>query len=427
MRKNINFKIYTLGCKINQYDSASLKNFLIKKGFKKGSENLDIIIINSCSVTKVAIHKAQKLMSSLKKEFSKAKIVLIGCWPRVYTNLKEDRADLIWFGKSDNWENFFLEIEKTFFSDLAKNNSCQNNQKEKTLKTIGDRSRYFIKVQDGCSQFCSYCVIPFTRGPLKSRKVEDILSEIKSACQTGYQEIVLSGIHLGLYGVDFKDGQINLFYLLKKILEVDHSFRIRLSSIEINELSDDILELTAKSKGRICPHFHISLQSGSDKILKLMNRPYNTSYFEERIKKIRELIPDASISTDVIVGFPGEDENDFVDSYNFCQKMFFAKIHVFSFSAHEKARAYYFPNQNNLAIIKERSKKLRALSLDMEKKHLDFILSKASFLDVLVDKNSGLIVKGKTQYYFDYSFDFKKYSKVGTRPSPGKIFRLNLK
>lgn len=426
MKKNINFKIYTLGCKINKYDSASLKNFLIKKGLKNKNTNIDLIIINSCSVTKIAIHKAQKLMSSLKKEFSKAKIVLIGCWPRVYTDLKEDRADLIWSGRNDNWEELFSEIEKNIFPELLKTSVCQVRQDD-SLKIIDDRSRYFIKVQDGCNQFCSYCVIPFSRGPLKSRKVEDILSEIKSAYQTGYQEIVLSGIHLGLYGVDFKKEKINLFYLLKKILEVGESFRIRLSSIEINELSDDILKLTVMSKGRICPHFHISLQSGSSKILKLMNRPYSASYFEKRVEKIKKLIPDVSISTDVIVGFPGESDADFIDSYKFCQKISFAKIHVFSFSAHEKAGAYNLPDQKNPKTIKERSKKLRDLSLDLEKKHLNFILSNVDFLDILIDKTSGSSVKGKTQYYFEYSFPAKKDPTLKTKLLPGKIFRLVLK
>lgn len=433
MKKNINFKIYTLGCKINKYDSADLKNFLIKKGLKSKNTNLDLIIINSCSVTKIAISKTQRLISSLKKKWPQTKIVLFGCWPRVYPDLKESRADLIYFGRNDNWEKLFSEIKKNIFpkplnhkSDKTNKTVCQELEKN-SLKIIDERSRYFIKVQDGCNQFCSYCIIPFSRGSLNSRRPTDILEEIQKAVQAAYQEVVLSGIHLGRYGFDFKDKKIDLFYLLKKILEIDGPFRLRLSSIEINELSDDILHLISKSQGRICPHFHIPLQSGSDKILKLMNRPYDTAYFEKRIKKIKKLIPDASISTDLIVGFPSESEDDFLDSYQFCQKMFFAKIHVFSFSAHEKAKAYNLPDQKDIKTIKSRSKKMRELSADLEKKHKDFILKSFNFLDILIEKNSDLDIKGKTQYFFDYSLSVKEISKLKTKPSLGKIFRLNLR
>lgn len=421
---NKKFKIYTLGCKINQYDSASLKNFLINSGFKYQENKPNFIIINSCSVTKIAIHKAKKIVNFVKRNNANAKIILIGCWPRVYQSLNYNQVDLIWSGKSENWKSLLKEIEKNFF---PKESSVSCSEKNKNLNLIGERHRYFIKIQDGCEQFCSYCVIPFSRGPLKSKKVKDVLAEIEKAILVGYQEIVLSGIHLGLYGRDFEGQKIDLFYLLKKIIKIKNLGRIRLSSIEVNELNDDILDLVVNSNNKICPHFHIPLQAGSDKVLKLMNRPYNLSYFSERINKIRETIPLVSISTDLIVGFPGENDKDFSDSYNFCKKISFDKIHVFSFSAHEKARAFSFPNRNSEEVIKKRSKKMRELSQKTEDNWFKNILKNGHFIDVLVEDNDGTNVKGKSQYYFDYSFKLKEFSIENKKIIPGKIFRLDLR
>ena len=185
--------------------------------------------------------------------------------------------------------------------------------------------------------------------------------------------------------------------------------------------------MVVNSNNKICPHFHIPLQAGSDKVLKLMNRPYNLSYFSERINKIRETIPLVSISTDLIVGFPGENDKDFSDSYNFCKKISFDKIHVFSFSAHEKARAFSFPDRNSEEVIKKRSKRMRELSQKTEDNQFKNILKNSHFVDVLVEDNDGINVKGKSQYYFDYSFKLKEFSIENKKIIPGKIFRLDLR
>lgn len=426
MTNNRQFKIYTLGCRINQYDSASLKMFLEKNNFSENASDYDLAIINSCSVTKMAIHKAQKLINFIRKTKPESKIILIGCWPRVYDNLvdKED-VDLLWSGKSEDWANLLKKITEKFFPNdffIGKTNEefCAG------FKTFNDRSRYFIKVQDGCRQFCSYCVIPFSRGDLSSKPSKNVISEIKEAVKNGYQEVILSGIHLGLYGKDFKNQKHDLFFLLKEILKIKELGRVRLSSIEINDLNDNIIKLIKESKGKICPHLHIPLQSGSDKILKLMNRPYDSFFFRERVKKIRKEIPLISISTDIIVGFPGESDQDFKDTCLLSKELAFAKIHVFSFSAHEKAAAYKFPNKNKGDIIKKRSEELRKLSFLLEQKHIKDISKKSKSFDLLIEKSVSGQIKGKTQFYFDYCLKLEEKNKFSKKDlKPGRIIKLN--
>ncbi len=392
--RKIKFNILSLGCKVNQYDAAVLANFLSVNGFVKAKKDLDLIIVNSCAVTKTAISKSRRLLLNLKKQNPQAISILLGCWPKIY-QIKNSNFDYI-FPEKDIML-VARKIKKIFFT----------NEKEvlsKDLNIISDRSRYFIKVQDGCEQFCSYCIIPLARGKLKSRPSQEIIAEIKAVIESGIEEIVLSGIHLGLYAKDFAKKDENLFFLLKEILKLKGNFRLRLSSIEINEVSDEIIDLIAKDK-RMCRHLHIPLQSGHDKILKLMNRPYNVAYFAKRIEEIRKKIPDIAISTDVIVGFPGESEADFQATFNLCAALKFSKIHVFSFSAHEKAAAFHFPDKVSSIEIKDRSERLRTLSKKQEKDFKAMILSQAKDLDLLLESLSDGKVRAKSQYYFDLWLD----------------------
>jgi len=412
MIKKIKFKILTLGCKVNQYDSAVLANLLNKAGFieiKSNQVKPELVIINSCSVTTTAIGKDRRMVNIVKRQYPQAKIVLIGCWPKVY-NIKNLAVDLI-SGQKDQLKNLEL-IKKLFFPNQ------KINQKSFTgclLNVIEDRSRYFIKIQDGCRQFCSYCVIPLARGPLKSRPVDEILKEITLAVKNGFKEIVLSGIHLGLYGCDFSDNGDNLYSLLKKIVAIKNIGRIRLSSIEVTEVSDEIINLIT-TNDKMCRHLHISLQSGSDKILKLMNRPYITSYFTKKIKELRKKIPDIAISTDIIVGFPGETRKDFKDTYNFAKKMAFSKIHVFSFSAHNQTPAFSFPDKVAFNEIKDRSLALRQLSKQLETDYRRKILKSNKNLKILIENISQGKIKAKTEFYFDLNInliDFlSTYSKT---------------
>jgi threonylcarbamoyladenosine tRNA methylthiotransferase MtaB len=417
--KKIKFKIYSLGCKVNQYDSAVLSNLLKSKGFleikREDDYKLDLIIINSCSVTHSAITKDRRLINLVNRKYPQAKIVLIGCWPKIY-NITGIKVDLI-LNYKDQLKNL-KAIEKIFFK--KKYSSIKKNCLENNLNIINDRSRYFIKVQDGCQQFCSYCVIPFARGPLKSRPMKEIIEEITLATKNGFREIVLSGIHLGLYGYDLNSKNKNLYNLLKKILSIKNIGRIRLSSIEITEVNDDIIDLIA-SNSKMCRHLHIPLQSGSDKILKLMNRPYNTKYYYERINKLREKIPDIAISTDIIVGFPGERDSDFQDTYNFSKKIAFSKIHVFSFSAHEKAPAFHFPNKVDVIDIKKRSLSLRNLSKKMENDYRKKILKNYTSLQLLIENIVKDKIKAKSEFYFDLNIP------LIDNPIIGSLINYNLK
>ncbi|HOZ53066.1 MAG TPA: tRNA (N(6)-L-threonylcarbamoyladenosine(37)-C(2))-methylthiotransferase MtaB [bacterium] len=393
--KKIKFKIYTLGCKVNQYDSATLTSLLINLGLFLSDKNPDLIIVNSCSVTKSAILKAKKIINSLKRKNPKSKIILIGCWPRIY-NINNLDVDLI--SNSKEYKDIINDIENAwpnFFSENIKEDVITSY-----FNPIEDRSRYFIKVQDGCQQFCSYCIIPFSRGPLISCPIKEIIEEIERAIANGFSEIVLSGIHLGLYGQDFSTKEINLYKLILKILRIKGLGRIRLSSIEVTEVSDEIIDLISKNK-KMCRHLHIPLQSGNDKILRLMNRPYDKKYFLNKIKRIRKKIPDISITTDVIVGFPGETKKDFRETFDFCREIYFSKIHVFSFSAHEKAPVFHFPDKVDLGEIKNRSAKLRLLSQKMEKEYQQEILCKSDNFMVLIENISDKFVKLKTEFYFD--------------------------
>jgi len=426
--KKIKFKIHTLGCKVNQYDSATLTSLLVNFGLFLSDKEPNLIIINSCSVTKNAILKARRLINVLKKNSPKAKIALIGCWPRIY-KINDLDVDLI--SVSKEYEDIIDDFKNIWPNFFSKN--IQGKKYISYFNPIEDRSRYFIKVQDGCQQFCSYCIIPFARGPLNSRSSKEIIAEISRAVINGFEEIVLSGIHLGLYGQDFLKKKENLYQLLLKILEIRGLGRVRLSSIEVTEVSDEIIDLISKDN-KMCRHLHIPLQSGSDKILRLMNRPYSKKYFFNQIKKIRKKIPNISLTTDVIVGFPGENKKDFQETFQFCQEIGFSKIHVFSFSAHEKAPAFYFPDKVIPSEIKSRSAKLRQLSEKMEKKYQQEILQRYNSLNVLIENISDKFIKLKTEFYFDIlikSSIFKKYYPCFFSSKEnnciGKIIKYNLK
>jgi threonylcarbamoyladenosine tRNA methylthiotransferase MtaB len=305
------------------------------------------------------------------------------------------------------------------------------------------RSRYFLKVQDGCEQFCTYCIIPYTRGKLQSRPMAEIIAEAKAAVKAGWQEIVLNGIHLGLFGINnvknkpspafghpSQGGDINLLKLLKVLVKIEGLKKIRLSSIEITEVGDDLIKFMAKEK-KMCRHLHIPLQSGCDKILRLMKRPYDLKFFAAKVKKLREKMPDIAISTDVIVGFPGETEKDFKITENFIKKMKFSRLHVFSFSAHERTAAFKLPDRIKPEIIKSRSGALRKLSDELAASYEKKFAGK--ILEVVVEQNrssrtgkfKGEKMKGKTQYYFDIYFDKKDMiSKSAKENLIGQVVKI---
>lgn len=397
------FKIYTLGCKVNQYDSSDLCEKLISAGFAMTNKNTDIAIINTCCVTKTAIHKCKRMINKARKENPKAKIVVMGCWPVAYKDEVEKLdVDLIWgVGElnelAQQIPNFKLQIT--------------NKSQITNLKLQKNRSRYFIKVQDGCEQFCSYCIIPWTRGKLRSRSMQEIIEEVKQAIEIGYREVVLCGIHLGLYGyagtrhclVHRMKGQGNtLFALLEQLVKIKDLGRVRLSSIEVTEVNNELIKLMATNK-KICKHLHIPAQSGCDKILKLMNRPYNAKYFKNKVRNIRQSMPDCAITADVIVGFPGETEKDFKETYDFVKKIQFSRLHVFPFSAHKKTPAAKMDQKVSGHEIKIRADRLKKLGTKLESDYRKKFVGKD--LEVVAESVSENKIKGKTEYYFDVEFN----------------------
>lgn len=388
--KKLKIKIYTLGCKVNQYDSADLIGIL-SPYFATTEKAADLAVVNTCSVTKSAVVKGKQMLNKARRENPQAILVLMGCWPKSYDQeTKSINVGLIW--PVGDLQNLKMKILNIFKLKIIK---------ETKFRIVGnERTRYFIKIQDGCEQFCSYCIIPYNRGRLYSRSQDEIIKEINEAIKASYKEIVLSGIHLGLYGQGAdKKNESNLVSLIKNILQIKDFTRLRLSSIEITEVTDDLIKLLSNNKN-ICPHLHIPLQSGSNKILKLMNRPYTTKYFLNKINDIRKLIPDISITTDVIVGFPSETEKDFKNTYNLSKKIKFSQIHVFPFSAHEKTRAFHLPNQIEKSVIDVRAEILRKLSRGLENSFRKMISHKN--LDIIIEKRlKNGNYHGKSKYGLD--------------------------
>lgn len=403
------YKIYTLGCKVNQYDSSALGKELEKAGFFYKNKNAKIAVINTCAVTNSAISKCKRTFNKAKKENPKAKIILTGCWINIDKNI-DVKADV-------------LCKRNKVVGEIKKLNCLKPENKKiqsPSVSRFDSRSRYFIKVQDGCDQFCSYCIIPYARPKLESKSKLKCEKEIKQALKNGFKEIILCGIHLGKYGKDTKKIKYDLCSLAKDLLKIKNLGRIRLSSIEVNEIKNDLVLLIKKSvenhrKNKspyICRHLHIPLQSGNDKILKLMKRPYTVSQFEDKIRKIRKLIPGIAISTDIIVGFPGESEKDFLKTYNFARKIKFSKIHVFPFSAHKKTPASKMKDQIDKNQKKKRAEKLRSLSLRLEKDYKNKFKNKKT--EIAVENIINKKARGKSEFYFEEEFILKnKDIKIG--------------
>ena len=413
------FKIYSLGCKINQYDGGKLSGLLVSAGFISVEKDADIAIVNTCCVTKSAITKSRQTINHARRENPRAKIVISGCLPKISQKdlLKELGADLVL--DSNNFKNYKIKelfkpacrqagISK-FPSTSFRTSQIKNSERKlppgckDSLSINKDRTRYFLKVQDGCEQYCTYCIIPYARGRLASRKLNEVLKEARVASKQGFEEIVVSGIHLGLYGInnvnkEVEEKNVDLARLLEELTQIKEIKSIRLSSIEITEVSDKLIDLMAR-EDKIAKHLHISLQSGCDKILKVMKRPYDTAYFKKRIKKIRQKMPDIAISTDVIVGFPGETKRDFNITKRFIKDIFFSRLHVFSFSAHRGTPAWSMEPKVSQDEIKKRSAGLRKLNSELQKKYKNRF--KRKIVKGIAEAINGDKLKIKTEYYFD--------------------------
>lgn len=355
--------IYTLGCKVNIYESEYIINILKEHNYQvvPFDSPADIYIINTCTVTNTSDQKSEKMIRRARKQNKSAIIIVMGCHSQ--TTTKEIDADII-IGNKDKSQivNLIREYQQKQNKIKRIYNLEDIEFEDMYISKFNNHTRAFVKIQDGCDAFCTYCIIPYARGPIRSKDPKTVINEITSLVQNGYKEIILTGIHTGKYG---KDIDYTFEKLLKDIIKIPNLYRLRISSIEINELTDDILSLIKDNK-IIARHLHIPLQSGSDKILKLMERKYDVEFYQKKIEKIKNMIPNISITTDLIVGFPGEDDKSFQDTLNFLKKIKFTKIHTFPYSRRKKTKADTMPNQVDETTKKQRTKTVLELSNTLE-------------------------------------------------------------
>mgnify|MGYP000198172690 FL=1 len=389
------FNIVTFGCKVNQYESNMMKEKMLSSNFfyEENMSDANIIIVNTCSVTNVADKKCLKMIRRIKREYPNALLVVAGCSSQNNQNVYEALDIDILLGNKD--KSKIAELIKEYLDTEKKYVKFYNERDldfEDMLINDYNHVRAFVKIEDGCDNFCSYCIIPFVRGSVRSKDFDTVIKEAKLLTEHGHKEIVLTGIHTGHYMSNNHD----LTDLINELSKIDDLLRIRISSIEITELNDKFLEMLKINK-KVCNHLHIPLQAGSDEILKRMNRKYDLAYYEEKINKIRSIRPDISITTDIIVGFPYETDELFSETLEFSKKMNFSKIHVFPYSIRVGTAAASMPNQVDEVTKKVRVKKLMALSKKQEKEYYEKFKGKE--LDILVEECDNNVSIGHTSNY----------------------------
>lgn len=417
--------IHTLGCKVNIYESEYIINILKENGYQivDFDSKADIYIINTCTVTNTSDKKSEKMIKRARKQNKDAIIIAMGC----HAQIKGDNIDAdIIIGNKDKSKIISLIEEYQENKNKIKRiyNLDNVSFEDMYISSFNSHTRAFVKIQDGCDAFCSYCIIPYARGPIRSKDPKTVIKEITSLVENGYKEIILTGIHTGKYG---KDINYTFEQLLKDIIKIKNLYRIRISSIEINELTDPILNLI-KDNQVIAKHLHIPLQSGSDKILKLMDRKYDLKFYKNRIEKIRKMIKDISITTDLIVGFPNENEKDMEDTLKFLKEIKFTKIHTFPYSKREGTKAASMENQIDETIKRKRVKTVLELSDQLEQ---DFYQSKLNETEeVIIEQTKDGKSYGYTSNYIKVEINSPlkpnevisvKINKVNNKKVTGKI------
>ena len=406
------FYTYNLGCKVNAYELSAISSLLIKEGFKEDSANPDVVIINTCSVTATADQKSRQHIRKMQKLFPHAVVAVMGCYSQGNHKFIKDEIDpTILLGTSHRKD--VVDLIKKALSEgghyqIIEENTRSFDYEELGITSYSENVRAFLKIQDGCNNFCTYCIVPYRRGKMRSRAKENVIKEANYLVSRGYQEIVLSGIHVGGYGQDL--GDTSFSDLVGALTEIDGLKSLRISSIEESEIDDELIKLIT-TKDNLAKHLHIPLQSGSNHILKLMNRKYTREQFINKIKRIKQLMPDVMISGDVIVGFPQENEEDFQDTYNLCKECF-DMLHVFPYSMRPGTVAAKMNGQISPEVKKQRSKILLDLSDELYQNFfLRFIDKEVTVLVEKYDEKNGVNI-GHTSNYLSVKIP-KKESMVG--------------
>ncbi len=377
----------TLGCKVNQYETEAMLELFQERGYRvvDNEERADVYVINTCTVTSLSDKKSRQFIRRCKRKNPEAIIGVVGCYSQVSpeevekiegvniiigTNNRKQIVDLV--------EDVPVWDKVVMVDDIMKVREFE----ELKIDTVKDKTRAFLKIQEGCNQYCSYCIIPYARGPIRSRKPENVVSEVKRLAENGFKEIVLTGIHVASYGKDLNG--VTLTSVLKEVHDIDGIERIRLSSLEPRMFTEEFI-MAIKEMPKFCNHFHLSLQSGSDTVLKRMNRKYTTAEYAAIVDRLREELDQPSFTTDIIVGFPGETDEEFEETYAFAQRIGFSQIHVFKYSPRQGTPAAEMKDQVHGDIKSERSTKLMALAHDMSEYYLDSFIGQNA--DIIIEGN----------------------------------------
>lgn len=421
-KKEYTVSFITLGCKVNQFETEAMTEILENDGFKilPDNEVSDIYIINTCAVTKESERKSRQFINKAKRINPNALVVAVGCSVQLNSEKinKETNADIIIGTKhKSNIGSIIKEkLSNTEHFYKIENFEGRENFEELKISTVHDKTRANIKIQDGCSQFCSYCIIPYVRGPIRSRSNDDIIEEVKRIAKNGYKEVVLNGIHISSYGRDLHKNDA-LIELIEGIENIEGIERIRLGSLEPKLITEDFMKRYA-SLNKTCDHFHLSLQSGSDSVLKRMNRKYTSSEYKENVGIIRKYMPDAGITTDIIAGFPGETDKEFNETVQFVKDIKFSKIHVFKYSIREGTKAAEMEQVENFK-KSERSKFLINLG---EK-------TSTEFMKKFIGKHVSVLIETKNikNLYEGYTTNYLKVLIKNDINVKNEIINVNIK
>ena len=416
--------LHNLGCKVNAYETEAMQQMLEEAGYEivPFQDTADVYVINTCSVTNMADRKSRQMLHRAKAKNPKAVVVACGCYVQTKEKeaVKDASIDLI---IGNNCKNQLVPLLDQYFRDRGEKehvidiNRGNASYEEMHLTRTAEHTRAFIKVQDGCNQFCSYCIIPYARGRVRSRHMEDVLEEVRTLAQNGYKEVVLTGIHLSSYGVDTDD---SLLHLIQEVHKIEGIERIRLGSLEPKIVTEEFANELSKLE-KICPHFHLSLQSGCDETLKRMNRHYDTAQFEEGVRLLREAFSRVAITTDVIVGFPGETEEEFAKTCGFLREADLYEMHIFKYSKRKGTVAAGMPDQIPGPVQTKRSAELLAMEKELSKRYREYYIGKE--IPVLFEEEKEI---GGIRYQMGHSREYVKVAKktkenLSNRILSGKI------
>lgn len=417
--------LHNLGCKVNSYETEAMQEILEQSGYEivPFEEKADIYIVNTCSVTNMADRKSRQMLHRAKKKNPDAVVVAAGCYVQAAGEelLKDEAVDIL-IGNNEkvNLPEILRAWEEEHAAGRIHDMTHEKEYESLSLSRTAEHTRAYVKIQDGCNQFCSYCIIPYTRGRVRSRRLSDILLEVQRLSENGYQEVVLTGIHLDSYGVDFASGEENLLTVIREIAKIPGIRRIRLGSLEPRIMSEEFVRGLSEVE-KLCPHFHLSLQSGCDETLKRMNRKYDTQEFRECCARLRKFFREPALTTDVIVGFPGETEEEFEKTVEFLREIRFYETHVFKFSRRKGTRADRMEGQVPEPVKTRRSDVLLRLTEENSRAYRERLLG--STVEVLMEE---AYVSGGKEYQVGHTKEYVRVAVERKEPLTNRIVRVKV-